>query len=80
MVSIMIHMAKHRLVVWITWELLVMDLDDQLSLGPLFLTDRKCRTCGKEKNLIDGFYKKGPGMNPSSYSTELKGMQQLREF
>ena len=49
-----------------------MDLDDQLSLGPLFLTDRKCRTCGAVKNLIDGFYKKGPGMNPSSYSTECK--------
>ena len=49
-----------------------MDLDDQLSLGPLFLTDRKCRTCGVVKNLIDGFYKKGPGMNPSSYSTECK--------
>ena len=49
-----------------------MDLDDQLSLGPLFLTDRKCKTCGQVKNLIDGFYKKGPGMNPSSYSYECK--------
>ena len=49
-----------------------MDLDDQLSLGPLFLTDRKCKTCGKIKNLVDGFYKKRPGFNPSSYSYECK--------
>jgi hypothetical protein len=49
-----------------------MNIDDQLSLGPLFLTDRKCRTCGVTKNLIDGFYKKGKGINPSSYSYECK--------
>ena len=49
-----------------------MNIDDQLSLGPLFLTDRKCRTCGLTKNLIDGFYKKGKGINPSSYSYECK--------
>jgi len=49
-----------------------MNLDDQLTLGPLFLTDRECRTCGEVKNLIDGFYKKGPGVNPSSYSYECK--------
>jgi len=49
-----------------------MNIDDQLSLGPLFLTDRKCRTCGEVKNLIECFYKKGKGMNPSSYSYECK--------
>jgi len=49
-----------------------MDLDDQLSLGPLFLTDRKCRSCGETKNLVDGFYKKRSGFNPSSYSYECK--------
>jgi len=49
-----------------------MDLDDQLSLGPLFLTDRKCKTCGEVKNLVDGFYKKRSGFNPSSYSYECK--------
>ena len=51
--------GNHRWWYGLHVELLVMDLDDQLSLGPLFLTDRKCRTCGEEKTLIDGFYKKG---------------------
>jgi len=49
-----------------------MNIDDQLSLGPLFLSDRKCRTCGEVKNLIDCFYKKRKGITPSSYSYECK--------
>jgi len=53
---------------------ILMDLDDQLSLNHLFLNDRKCRTCGEIKNLIDGFYKlrKNKGQNASSYSYECK--------
>ena len=31
------------------------DLDGQLKLGHLLLQDRKCRTCGEIKNLVDGF-------------------------
>ena len=35
-----------------------MEFDDkQLKLGHLLLVDRKCRVCGEEKNLIDGFYR-----------------------
>ena len=51
-----------------------MNLDDQVQLGHLLLQDRKCRTCGKIKNLIDGFYltRKNRGTLPSSYSYECK--------
>lgn len=51
-----------------------MDLDKQIKLGHLLLADRKCRTCGKSKNLIDGFYRtrKDRGPVASSYSYECK--------
>ena len=51
-----------------------MEFDDQLKLGHLLLNDRKCRVCGKEKNLIEGFYRtrKGRGATVSSYSYECK--------
>ena len=44
-----------------------MEFDKQLKLGHLLLVDRKCRTCGEEKNLIDGFYRtrKNRGAVPS---------------
>ena len=35
-----------------------MEFDKQLKLGHLLLVDRKCRTCGEEKNLIDGLKEK----------------------
>ena len=49
-----------------------MDIEEQVSLGHLLLLDRKCRVCGEEKNLIDGFYRtrKDRGTLPSSYSYE----------
>jgi predicted nucleic acid-binding Zn ribbon protein len=51
-----------------------MDIDDQFELEHLFLTERKCRVCGKIKDLIDGFYltRKNKGALPSSYSYECK--------
>jgi len=51
-----------------------MDLDKQIKLGHLLLSDRVCRVCGKEKNLIDGFYRtrKDRGPVASSYSYECK--------
>ena len=51
-----------------------MDLDKQIKLGHLLLTDRKCRTCGETKNLIDGFYRtrKDRGPVASSFSYECK--------
>ena len=51
-----------------------MDLDGQIRLGHLLLNDRKCRSCGQMKILIDGFYRtrKNRGSVPSSYSYECK--------
>jgi hypothetical protein len=51
-----------------------MDLDKQIKLGHLLLTDRKCRACEETKNLIDGFYRtrKDRGPVASSYSYECK--------
>tara|TARA_Y100001973_G_scaffold80577_1_gene118616 strand:+ start:27 stop:275 length:249 start_codon:yes stop_codon:yes gene_type:complete len=52
----------------------LMEIDKQLKLGHLLLSDRKCRICGEEKNLIDGFYRtrKDRGPVASSYSYECK--------
>jgi hypothetical protein len=52
----------------------MIDLDKQLNLGHLLLTDRKCRVCGENKNLIDGFYRtrKDRGPVASSFSYECK--------
>ena len=51
-----------------------MELAKQIKLGHLLLTDRKCRTCGETKNLIEGFYRtrKDRGAVASSYSYECK--------
>jgi hypothetical protein len=51
-----------------------MELDNQIKLGHLLLVDRKCRVCGENKNLIDGFYRtrKKRGAVASSYSYECK--------
>jgi len=51
-----------------------MNLDDQVKFGHLLLHDRKCRTCGERKNLIEGFYRtrKDRGAIPSSFSYECK--------
>jgi hypothetical protein len=51
-----------------------MELDDQFELEHLYLTERKCRSCGEIKDLIDGFYltRKGRGNIPSAYSYECK--------
>ena len=51
-----------------------MDLDDQFELEHLFLQERKCRVCGEQKNLIEGFYltRKNRKAAASSYSYECK--------
>ena len=33
-----------------------MDFDEQLELGELLLTERKCRVCKKIKSLTEDFY------------------------
>ena len=51
-----------------------MELDNQIKLSHLLLTDRKCRICGKVKNLVGEFYRtrKDRGPVASSYSYESK--------
>ena len=51
-----------------------MEIDKQIGLSHLFLTDRKCRVCGDIKNLIGDFYRtrKDRGAVASSYSYECK--------
>ena len=51
-----------------------MDLDGQIKLGHLLLQDRKCRTCGEIKNLVEDFYRTRRDRGPvaSSYSYECK--------
>ena len=51
-----------------------MELDSQIKLGHLLLSDRKCRVCGEEKNLIECFYRSRKDRGPvaSSYSYECK--------
>ena len=50
-----------------------MDLDEQLELAHLLLQERKCRVCGQEKNLIDGYYRARKNVRlASSYSYECK--------
>ena len=51
-----------------------MEFDEQLELGHFVLTERKCRVCGKVKNLIEDYYltRKHKGTLPSAYSYECK--------
>ena len=50
-----------------------MDLEDQLHLGHLLLSERVCRVCGEEKNLIDGYYRTRKNNTlASSYAYECK--------
>jgi predicted SprT family Zn-dependent metalloprotease len=51
-----------------------MDLDDQLELEHILFFDRKCRICGKVKNLMDDFYltRKDRKVFSSAYSYECK--------
>ena len=61
----------------------MMDLDDQFELEHLFLTERKCRSCGFKKNLIDSFYKiRRNNTLLSSYSYECKDctIKRVKEY
>ena len=50
-----------------------MDFDDQLGLEHLLLKERKCRSCGKVKDLVEDFYlTRKNRRNQSSYSYECK--------
>ena len=50
-----------------------MDIDFELETEHLFLIERVCRVCGKEKNLMSDFYKCRPDATKvSSYAYECK--------
>tara|TARA_X000000368_G_scaffold355779_1_gene297596 strand:- start:2067 stop:2294 length:228 start_codon:yes stop_codon:yes gene_type:complete len=50
-----------------------MDFDDQLELEHLLLKERKCRSCGKIKDLMEDFYLTRKNRTyPSAYSYECK--------
>ena len=51
-----------------------LNLDDQLDIEHLLFSERRCRVCGKTKDLVDGFYltRKGKGTFISAYSYECK--------
>ena len=51
-----------------------MDLDKELEVEHLLFFERKCRVCGRVKNLIEDFYltRKNKSSFPSAYSYECK--------
>ena len=50
-----------------------MDVNNQFDLDHLYLTERTCKSCGQQKDLIDGFYRTRKNKyNSSSYSYECK--------
>jgi hypothetical protein len=51
-----------------------MDIGDQFSLEHLLFKERKCRSCGKKKDLISEFYltRKNKKGHPSAYAYECK--------
>ena len=50
-----------------------MSFDDEIELEHLLFLERKCRVCGKVKNLMDDFYKTRKNRTlASSYSYECK--------
>ena len=51
-----------------------MDIEDQFSLGHLLFKERKCRACGKIKDLLSDFYltRKDRATALSAYSYECK--------
>jgi uncharacterized protein YlaI len=52
----------------------VMSFDNEIEVEHLLFFDRKCRVCGKVKNLIDDYYltRKDRKTLPSAYSYECK--------
>ena len=51
-----------------------MELENEFELEHILLAQRTCNTCGRTKDLIDGFYRtrKDRGSNPGAFSYECK--------
>ena len=54
--------------------------NDQIELEHLLFSERKCRVCGKVKNLVEDLYltRKYKGTLPSAYSYECKTCTVIR--
>ena len=52
----------------------MMDLEEQFGLEHLLFRERRCRVCGRDKDLMNDFYliRKNKRGNPSGYSYECK--------
>lgn len=57
-----------------------MDIEDQFTLDHLLFKERKCRTCGKIKDLLSDFYltRKDRATAASAYSYECKDCTKKR--
>ena len=56
-----------------------MDLDDEFVLNHLLLQERKCRSCGKIKNLLTDYYRTRKNRTTASaYSYECKECTVMR--
>jgi hypothetical protein len=49
-----------------------MEFEEEFELEHLLFHHRKCRSCGKIKDLVSDFYKTRRGSGPSAYSYECK--------
>ena len=49
-----------------------MEFEEEFELEHLLFHRRKCRSCGKIKDLVSDFYKTRRGSGPSAYSYECK--------
>jgi hypothetical protein len=58
--------------------LYVMDFDEEFELEHLIFKQRKCKSCGVIKDLVDGYYKTRKGGGPSAYSYECKECTKVR--
>ena len=55
-----------------------MDFDEEFELEHLIFKQRKCKSCGMIKDLVDGYYKTRKGSGPSAYSYECKECTKVR--
>ena len=56
-----------------------MNIEDQFSLDHLIFTERKCRSCGKTKDLLSDFYRTRKNRSSvSAFSYECKECTKMR--
>ena len=50
------------------------DIQTQIELEHILIKERRCKTCGQDKNLLEDYYmtRKDRGATPSAFSYECK--------